>query len=292
MAIDVETKDCTALSDAELAEMADMCAEGPTATRSGLLSKQAEAWVLITLAREDGKLKGFSFCTLERIGGTPSVLIGVGVGEAHRQARHRAARLITEQLRRALLAFPDEDVLVGTRFATPAGFEAFQALTDIVPRPDHKATGEERAWGRRLAKRFGVDAPPTTSTPSWPAPTRSHPRCSRPRRAQAREGRRGRSRCCSPTSIPTRAACSWRSAGRWPTTSSSSAAEPHPRLVGPERRASAAGGCSATSTRARCRPRSSTPCSTRPAAPRRPATPRARPSWSSKGPRRRPATGT
>ena len=26
-----------------------------------------------------------------------------------------------------------------------------------MPRPGHKATGEERAWGRRLAKRFGVD---------------------------------------------------------------------------------------------------------------------------------------
>ena len=26
-----------------------------------------------------------------------------------------------------------------------------------MPRPDHKASGEERAWGRRLAKRFGVD---------------------------------------------------------------------------------------------------------------------------------------
>jgi len=25
-----------------------------------------------------------------------------------------------------------------------------------VPRPEHKASGEERAWGRRLAKRFGV----------------------------------------------------------------------------------------------------------------------------------------
>ena len=27
-----------------------------------------------------------------------------------------------------------------------------------MPRPDHKATGEERAWGRRLAKRFGVES--------------------------------------------------------------------------------------------------------------------------------------
>ena len=36
MALDVVTKDCTQLSDAELAEMADLCAEGPErATRSG-----------------------------------------------------------------------------------------------------------------------------------------------------------------------------------------------------------------------------------------------------------------
>jgi hypothetical protein len=27
----------------------------------------------------------------------------------------------------------------------------------VVPGGDHKATGEERAWGRRLAKRFGAD---------------------------------------------------------------------------------------------------------------------------------------
>src|SRR3546814_5055975 len=44
---------------------------------SGLLSKMAEAWVLITQAREGDKLRGFSFCTLERIGGTPCVLVGL-----------------------------------------------------------------------------------------------------------------------------------------------------------------------------------------------------------------------
>ena len=65
---------------------------------------------------------------------------------------------MADQFRRAVLAFPDEDVLVGTRFVDAAGFEAFKNLDDIVPRPDHKATGEERAWGRRLAKRFGIDS--------------------------------------------------------------------------------------------------------------------------------------
>ena len=157
MAIEVETKDCTALSDAELAEMADMCAEGPVRYEAGLLSKQAEAWVLITRAVDGNRLKGFSFCTLERIGGTPCILIGLASVKrtAKRDTVMRA--MMQDQYRRAVLAFPDEDVLVGTRFPNAGGFDAFKSLQDIIPRPGHKATGEERAWGRRLAKRFGVE---------------------------------------------------------------------------------------------------------------------------------------
>jgi hypothetical protein len=157
MAIEVETKDCTALGDAEIAEMADICADGPAGFDVGLLSKQREEWVLITTARENGKLHGFSFCTLERIGGTPCVLWGLA--SVKRTSRRDAVlkALTGDQFRRAVLAFPDEDVLVGTRFLDPAGFQAFKGLQDIVPRPDHRATGEERAWSRRLAKRFGAE---------------------------------------------------------------------------------------------------------------------------------------
>jgi hypothetical protein len=158
MAIEVETKDCTALSDAEQAEMADLCAAGPRPYEAGLLSKLAEEWVLITLARENGRIKGFSFCTLERIGGTPSVLVGLASIKRTAKRDTVLRQMMTDQLRRAVLAFPDEDVLVGTRLANASGFEAFRSLTDIVPRPDYVATGEERAWGKRLAKRFGVPA--------------------------------------------------------------------------------------------------------------------------------------
>jgi hypothetical protein len=157
MAIDVGTKDCTALSDTELAEMADICLDGPAGFDIGLLSKQRDVWVLITRGYDAGKLVGFSFCTLERIGGTPCLLWGLasikrGVdGEA-------ALRAVTaDQFRRAVLAFPDEDVLIGTRFIQPGAFVAFEGLEDICPRPGHKASGEERAWSRRLAKRFGAE---------------------------------------------------------------------------------------------------------------------------------------
>ncbi len=36
-------------------------------------------------------------------------------------------------------------------------YEALKGLQEIIPRPEHRVTGEERAWGRRLAKRFGVE---------------------------------------------------------------------------------------------------------------------------------------
>ncbi len=147
MAIDVETKDCTALSDAELGEMGDICTGGSAGFDFGLLSKQREEWVLITLARSEGKLHGFSFCTLERIGGTPSVLIGLASVKRTSKRDAVLKAVMHDQFRRAVLAFPDEDVLVGTRFASPSGFEAFKSMKEINPRPGHKANGEERGLG-------------------------------------------------------------------------------------------------------------------------------------------------
>jgi hypothetical protein len=157
MTIQVDTKDCTALNDADLAELADMAAGGPGGFEIGLLSKAKESWVLSTAARIDGKLHGYTFSTLERIGGTPCVLLGLMSVRRTSKRDSVLKRLMGEAYHRALMAFPDEDVLVGTRFATASGFEAFKQLSDVVPRPGHKAVGEERAWGRRLAKRFAID---------------------------------------------------------------------------------------------------------------------------------------
>jgi hypothetical protein len=157
MSIAVDTKDCTALSDAELVEMADLCAEGSHPHEVGTLSKQAEAWVLITQVRDEGKLKGFAFSTLERIGGTPCVLVGLASVRRTSKRDTVLRALVQDLLRRAVLAFPDEDVLVSARFGQPGGFDAFRSLNDIVPRAGHRASGEERAWGGRLAKRYGIE---------------------------------------------------------------------------------------------------------------------------------------
>ena len=154
MAVSVVTNDASALTDADLDEMGSM--EG--AFDIGALSKAKEDWVLATTARVDGKLHGFMFCTLERLGGTPCVLIGLLSVRRHSKRDTVLRGLMHEAYHRALMAFPDEDVVVGSRFVLPDGLDAFEKLDEVTPRPGNRAVGEERAWGRRLAKRFGVDS--------------------------------------------------------------------------------------------------------------------------------------
>lgn len=153
MPIQVVTRDAAALNDADLDEMASMGG----AFDIGILSKAKEDWVLSTAARVEGKLHGFAFATLERIGGTPCVLVGLLSVKRSSKRDQVLKGVMHEAFHRALMAFPDEDVVVGSRFALPDGLEAFKQVDELIPRPGHRAVGEERAWGRRLAKRFGVD---------------------------------------------------------------------------------------------------------------------------------------
>ncbi|MGI9031492.1 MAG: hypothetical protein ACR2HP_16160 [Ilumatobacteraceae bacterium] len=153
MAIQVYTNDSSALTDGDLDELASMGGSFGI----GELSKAKEDWVLITTAKIEGKLHGFTFSTLERIGGTPCVLLGL-MSVKRTSKRDQVLRgLMGEAYHRALMAFPDEDVVVGGRFVTPGAVGAFKDLDDVTPSPGVRAVGEERAWGRRLAKRFAVE---------------------------------------------------------------------------------------------------------------------------------------
>jgi hypothetical protein len=154
MPLEVTTNDASSLTDADLDEMGSI--EG--AFDIGAISKAKEDWVLATIARVDDKMHGFMFSTLERIGGTPCVLIGMFSVRRHSKRDTVMRGLMGEAYHRALMAFPDEDVVVGSRFVSADGLEAFDKLNEVTPSPGSQAVGEERAWGRRLAKRFGVDS--------------------------------------------------------------------------------------------------------------------------------------
>lgn len=155
MAIEVETKDCSALEDVEVSGLADVSST-TTNWEPGLLSKQVDEWVLVSQAFVNGTLEGYLFTTLERIGGTPALLIGLGHISRTPSRTLVLKALMTDQSNRALMAFPDEDVLVATRLVDPGPLEAFVELDGLRPDPGQRLSGEERAWGRRLAKRFGA----------------------------------------------------------------------------------------------------------------------------------------
>ena len=136
--------------------MADLIEDEPMVFDVGELSKQRDAWVLVTQVRDGNNLSAYGFCTLERVGGDPTVLIGLAAVKRTSRRESALKAMITDQMRRAVLAFPDEDVLVATQMADPAAFDAYKPLSHVVPRPGYEANGEDRAWGRRLAKRFDV----------------------------------------------------------------------------------------------------------------------------------------
>ena len=154
MPMEVVTKDTTAISDAELAEMADLCADREPRFDIGYLSKVREEWVLITTAREGNKLRGYSFSTLERIGGTPCLLVGLALIDRNSKSEQALKSVLADQFRRALLAFPDEEVLLGTRLLNTDGFRALQGLEEIVPRILCRSRGALRRW-RRAVLRLG-----------------------------------------------------------------------------------------------------------------------------------------
>lgn len=153
--MEVSTKDCAALDDVELVDMADMTAS-TVAWEVGRLGKESDDWVLVSQARQRGVLKGFIFTTLERIGGTPALVIGPAATAAGKSSSSAIKALMTEQFHRALMAFPDEDVLVALRAMQPGALETVAKLADVRPADGARANGEERAWGRRLSKRYGA----------------------------------------------------------------------------------------------------------------------------------------
>ena len=64
---------------------------------------------------------------------------------------------MADQYRRALLAFPDEDVLLGTRLLGADGFRAFAKLTDVRapprPPPERRGAGLGPSAGQALRGR-------------------------------------------------------------------------------------------------------------------------------------------
>lgn len=155
----VESRDSVSIKPAELDEFGQLLAAGGLTFSDEQLDQQVELFPLVVLAYDDqDALVGFMFGSLERIGGTPSILWGLGTARKGKNGAGVVKVMTAELARRAAISFPDEDVLVATRLAHTGLYTLLAEYASVVPRPGYQANGEERAWGRRLAKRFGHES--------------------------------------------------------------------------------------------------------------------------------------
>jgi len=155
--MDVDIRDSASLKPAELDELSQVLRKAGSPLPESTIDDQVERFSRVTMVMQEDEIHGFLFGSLERIGGTPCVLWGLGTTTVE-EPRPVLEAMTTELYRRAAISFPDEDVLVAGRIAHPALYQLFGTLQEPCPRPGYKASGEDRAWGRRLAKRFGCDA--------------------------------------------------------------------------------------------------------------------------------------
>jgi hypothetical protein len=156
--MDVDIRDSASLKPAELDELSQVLRKAGSPLPETTIDDQVERFSRVTMILADDEVHGFLFGSLERIGGTPCVLWGLGATAAtNGDAGPMLEAMTTELYRRAAISFPDEDVLVAGRIAHPGLYQLFGGLQEPCPRPGYRASGEDRAWGRRLAKRFGCD---------------------------------------------------------------------------------------------------------------------------------------
>jgi hypothetical protein len=155
--MDVDIRDSASLKPPELDVLSQILRDAGSPLDDSALDHQVERFSRVSMVMDEDEVRGFLFGSLERIGGTPCVLWGLGAARTRTDASPVLCALTTELYRRAAISFPDEDVLVAGRFSRPAVYQLFGSLQEPVPRPGYKPSGEDRAWGRRLAKRFGCD---------------------------------------------------------------------------------------------------------------------------------------
>ena len=157
--MNVESRDSVSLKPAELDEFGQLLHGSGLPVSDAELDHQVEQFPLVVLAYRDDELQGVMLGSLERIGGTPSILWGAGVARKNKDAATTLRLMTSELSRRAAISFPDEDVVVAARVHRPSVYTLLQTYANVVPRPGYTPNGEDRAWGRRLAKRFGVERP-------------------------------------------------------------------------------------------------------------------------------------
>lgn len=85
MPLEVSTKDCAQLSEAELAHIATLCSESPSSYALERLTEEATKWVLVTQVHKGALPAGIFVRNLGAHRGNSGGDLGCGRSEAQRQ---------------------------------------------------------------------------------------------------------------------------------------------------------------------------------------------------------------
>src|SRR5882724_8387607 len=115
--MDVDIRDSASLKPAELDELSQVLRKAGSPLPETTIDDQVERFSRVTMVMDEDEIHGFLFGSLERIGGTPCVLWGLGAANSETETRPLLEAMTNELYRRAAISFPDEDVLVAGRFS-------------------------------------------------------------------------------------------------------------------------------------------------------------------------------
>ena len=99
--MNVESRDSVSLKPAELDEFGQLLAANGLPITDEELDRQVESFPLVVVAAAEGEIQGVMLGSLERIGGTPSILWGLGVTRKGKNASNTLKALTGELTRRA-----------------------------------------------------------------------------------------------------------------------------------------------------------------------------------------------
>ena len=138
--------------------MADLCAERPPGFDIGFLSKEQNRGAEHASQAGEGTSSGATPFAPWRGSGAPSLLVGLAPGRSDRSGRGGPQGNHGGSVPACPLGLSRRGRPVGDPAPVTRRLPGFRRPPGVVPFPEHRSSGEERAWARRLSKRFGCES--------------------------------------------------------------------------------------------------------------------------------------
>src|SRR5438105_2170461 len=127
--MDVDIRDSASLKPAELDELSQVLRKAGSPLPESTIDDQVERFSRVTMVVRDDEIHGFLFGSLERIGGTPCVLWGLGATTANGEAGPMLEAMTTELYRRAPVDAAKGDTMIAFGWAPAESLAAVLAKT-------------------------------------------------------------------------------------------------------------------------------------------------------------------